>query len=245
MFTPRGHVAGSFQHTLWPRNGASLYFSSCALQHAVDHSGQDSLTRIFFSSSNISVRTRGSLEQKQKYQSAQYKMQTAEWEFYTVFNLFSNSHHDKCKRFLITQLPKEGIYSISLESSHKLNSTVAIFNVQEIDTNLNRNTVNEPYDRLVFSAAIHQTGEHSPKNIKPERSWINSTKLNQKFQNRVITGLRSSSSGECVTNKVIYDVTYLYNCQRCLERCAPSDWSRIASYLAIIDSREMNNYSDF
>ena len=99
--------------------------------------------------------------------------------------------------------------------------------------------MNEPFDRLIFSPAIHQTGEHSPKNIKPERSWINSTKLNQKFQNRVITGLRSSLSGECVTNKVIYDVTYLYNCQRCLERCAPSDWSSIASYLAIIDSREM------
>ena len=171
-------------------------------------------------------------------------MQTADWEVYTVFNLFSNSYHDKRKRFLITQLPKEGIYSKSLESSHKLNSTVVIFNVQEIDTNLNRN-MKEPFDRLVFSTAIHQTGEHSPKNIKPERSWINSTKLNQKSQNRVITGLRSSSSGECVTNKVIYDVTYLYNCQRCLERCAPSDWSRIASYLAIIDSHEMNNYSDF
>ena len=171
-------------------------------------------------------------------------MQIADWEVYTVFNLFSNSHHDKRKRFLITQLPKEGIYSISLESSHKLNSTVAIFNVQEIDTNLNRN-MNEPFDQLVFSTAIHQTGEHSPKNIKPERSWINSTKRNQKFQNRVITGLGSSSSGACVTNKVIYDVTYLYNCQRCLERCAPSDWSRIASYLAIIDSREMNNYSNF
>ena len=53
----------------------------------------------------------------------------------------------------------------------------------------------------------------------------------------MITGLRSSSSGECVTNKVTYHVTYLYNWS--LERCAPSDWSRIASYLAIIDSREM------
>ena len=32
----------------------------------------------FFSSSNISVRTWGSLEQKQQYQSVQYKMQTAD-----------------------------------------------------------------------------------------------------------------------------------------------------------------------
>ena len=71
--------------------------------------------------------------------------------------------------------------------------------------------MNEPFDRLIFSPAIHQTGE-PVQNIKPKRSWIDSTKLNQKFQNKVITGLRSSSSGECVTNKVIYDVTYLYNC---------------------------------
>ena len=95
-------------------------------------------------------------------------MQTADWEVYTVFNFFSNSHHDKRKRFLITQLPNEGIYSISLESSHKLNSTVAIFNVQEIDTNLNRN-MNEPFDRLVFSTAIHQMGEHSPKKYKTRK----------------------------------------------------------------------------
>ena len=57
---------------------------------------------------------------------------------------------------------------MSLESSHKLNSTVAIFNVQEIDTNLNHN-MNEPFDRLIFSPAIHQTGEHSPKNIKTRK----------------------------------------------------------------------------
>ena len=44
----------------------------------IDRSGQESPTTIFFSSSNISVRTRGSLEQKQKYQSGQYKMQTAD-----------------------------------------------------------------------------------------------------------------------------------------------------------------------
>ena len=95
-------------------------------------------------------------------------MQTADWVVYTVFNFFSNSHHDKRKRFLITQLPKEGIYSISLESSHKLNPTVATFNVQEIDTNLNRN-MNEPFDRFVFSTAIHQTGEHSPKKYKTRK----------------------------------------------------------------------------
>ena len=39
-----------------------------------------------------------------------------------------------------------------------------MFNVQEIDTNLNHN-MNGPFDRLIFSQAIHQTGEHSPKNI--------------------------------------------------------------------------------
>ena len=39
-----------------------------------------------------------------------------------------------------------------------------MFNVQEIDTNLNHN-MNGPFDRLIFSPAIHQTGEHSPKNI--------------------------------------------------------------------------------
>ena len=77
------------------------------------------------------------------------------------------------------------------------------------------------------------------KNIETERSWINSTKLNQKFQNRVIKGLRSSSSGEWATNNVIYDVTYQYNWHRWLERCASSDWSRIASYLALIASHEM------
>ena len=32
------------------------------------------------------------------------------------------------------------------------------------DTNLNHN-MNEPFDRLIFSPGIHQTGEHSPKNI--------------------------------------------------------------------------------
>ena len=75
--------------------------------------------------------------------------------------------------------------------------------------------------------------------MKTERSWINSTKLNQKFQNRVIKGLRSSSSGEWVTNNAFYDVTYQYNWHRRLERCASSDWSRIASYLALIASQEM------
>ena len=39
-----------------------------------------------------------------------------------------------------------------------------MFNVQEIDTNLNHN-MNGPFDRLIFSPAIHQTEEHSPKNI--------------------------------------------------------------------------------
>ena len=55
----------------------------------------------------------------------------------------------------------------------------------------------------------------------------------------MIKGLRSSSSGEWVTNNVIYDVTYQYNWHRWLERCASSDWSRIASYLALIASHKM------
>ena len=44
-------------------------------------------------------------------------------------NLFSNSHHDEYTSFLITQLPKnkKKIYSKSLESSHKPNSTVPLF----------------------------------------------------------------------------------------------------------------------
>ena len=44
---------------------------------------------------------------------------------------FFNSHHDECTCFLITQLPKnknKNNLFISLESSHKLNSTVPIFN---------------------------------------------------------------------------------------------------------------------
>ena len=44
----------------------------------INHSGQDSLTKFVFSSSNISVRTWGSFEQKQQYKSGQYKMQTAD-----------------------------------------------------------------------------------------------------------------------------------------------------------------------
>ena len=55
----------------------------------------------------------------------------------------------------------------------------------------------------------------------------------------MIKGSRSSSSAEWVTNNVIYDVTYQYNLHRWLERCASSDWSRIASYLALIASQEM------
>ena len=55
----------------------------------------------------------------------------------------------------------------------------------------------------------------------------------------MIKGLRSSSSGEWVTNNVIYDVTYQYNWHRWLERYASSDWWRIASYLALIASQEM------
>ena len=55
----------------------------------------------------------------------------------------------------------------------------------------------------------------------------------------MIKGLKSSSSAEWVTNNVIYDVTYQYNWHRRLERCASSDWSRIASYLALIASQEM------
>ena len=43
---------------------------------------------------------------------------------------FSNSHHDVRTSFLITQLleNKRKFYPISLESSHKRNSTVPIFN---------------------------------------------------------------------------------------------------------------------
>ena len=104
MLTPRGPVAGSFQHTLWPRERAlevatlvsrafafvfsrykviialSLYFSSWALQHTVHISiiAAKIVSLGYFSSSNISVRTWGSLEQKQQYQSSQYKMQTAD-----------------------------------------------------------------------------------------------------------------------------------------------------------------------
>ena len=104
MFTSRGPVAGSFQHTLWPRERAlevatlvsrafafvfswykviialSLYFSSWALQHTVHISiiAAKIVSQGYFSSSNISVRTWGSLEQKQQYQSGQYKMQTAD-----------------------------------------------------------------------------------------------------------------------------------------------------------------------
>ena len=55
----------------------------------------------------------------------------------------------------------------------------------------------------------------------------------------MIKGVNSSSSAEWVTNNVIYDVTYQYNWHRWLERCASSDWSRIASYLALIASQEM------
>ena len=43
---------------------------------------------------------------------------------------FSNSHYDECASFPITQLPKNNtkIHSISLDSSHKPNSTVPVFN---------------------------------------------------------------------------------------------------------------------
>ena len=100
MFTPWGPVAGSFQHTLWPLRRASeaaillsLAFAfvvswyrviiapslcSGALQYTVYTSitgGQDSLSKIFISSSNISVRTWGSLEKKQQYQYGRCKMQ--------------------------------------------------------------------------------------------------------------------------------------------------------------------------
>ena len=103
MFTPWGPVVGSFQHTLWPLRRASeaaillsLAFAfviswyrviiapslcSGALQYTVYTSitgGQDSLSKIFISSSNISVRTWGSLEKKQQYQYGRCKMQTAD-----------------------------------------------------------------------------------------------------------------------------------------------------------------------
>ena len=112
-FTPRGPVAGSFQHTLWPRERAlevatlvsrafafvfswykviialSLYFSSWALQHTVHISiiAAKIVSLGYFSSSNISVRTWGSLEQKQQYQSGQYKMQTADRRPQTGYNM--------------------------------------------------------------------------------------------------------------------------------------------------------------
>ena len=153
-----------------------MYFSSWALQHAVHISiiAVKIVSLEFSSSSNISVQTRGSLEQKQKYQSGQYNMHTEDQvqnsdcrlrSLYCFQPFFQFSLRQTHKFSYHTTAQKlEGIYSISLESSHKLNSTVA------------------------------------------------KTKLDQKFQNRVITGLRSSSSGECVTNKVTYHVTYLYNC---------------------------------
>ena len=106
MFTPWGPVAGSFQHTLWPLRRASeaaillsLAFAfvvswyrviiapslcSGALQYTVYTSitgGQDSLSKIFISSSNISVRTWGSLEKKNSNTNtfgAKCKLQTAD-----------------------------------------------------------------------------------------------------------------------------------------------------------------------
>ena len=52
---------------------------------------------------------------------------------YSPHNFISSSHHDKCISYLITQLQKEKkIYSISLEISHKWNSTVPLFNKSEI-----------------------------------------------------------------------------------------------------------------
>ena len=44
----------------------------------INHSGQDSLSKIFISSSNIWVQTWGSLEKIHQYQSGQCKMQTAD-----------------------------------------------------------------------------------------------------------------------------------------------------------------------
>ena len=84
------------------------------------------------------------------------------------FQLFFQFSSRQTQTFSYHTTAQRGIYSISLESSHKLNPTVATFNVQEIDTNLNRN-MNEPFDRFVFSTAIHQTGEHSPKKYKTRK----------------------------------------------------------------------------
>ena len=105
MFTPWGPVVGSFQHTLWPLRRASeaaillsLAFAfviswyrviiapslcSGALQYTVYTSitgGQDSLSKIFISSSNISVRTWGSLEKNSNTNTvgAKCKLQTAD-----------------------------------------------------------------------------------------------------------------------------------------------------------------------
>ena len=88
MFTLRGPVAGSFQHTVWPRGRASeaailvsrafeflfswykviiaisLCFSSGALQHTVHTAiivAKIVSLNFFFSSSNISLRTWGTL----------------------------------------------------------------------------------------------------------------------------------------------------------------------------------------
>ena len=101
---PRGPAAVSFQHTLWPRRRASesallvsrafafvfnwfkviialsLCLSKGALQHTVHTSiiAAEIIWLKFFSSSNISVRTWGSLEQNQQYKFGQWKMQTAD-----------------------------------------------------------------------------------------------------------------------------------------------------------------------
>ena len=80
----------------------------------IDRSGQDSLTTIFFPApifqSGLEAhsnknRNTNPVSTKCRLQT-RCKMQTADWEVYTVFNLFSNSHHDKRTSFLITQLPK-------------------------------------------------------------------------------------------------------------------------------------------
>ena len=170
MFKPRGPVAGSFQHThtvttQWSIIVLFLVGSSTCSPH-IDHSGQDSLTRIFFQLQYFSPDSR--LARTKTEISGQYNMHTEDQvqnsdcrlrSLYCFQPFFQFSLRQTHKFSYHTTAQKlEGIYSISLESSHKLNSTVAIFNVQEIDTNLNHN-MNEPFDRLIFSPAIHQTGE--------------------------------------------------------------------------------------
>ena len=86
--TTQKSIRGS--HTVKPRicirrqlvesNHSSIIVlgSSSIYSLHINHSGQDSLSKIFISSSNIWVQTWGSLEKIHQYQSGQCKMQTAD-----------------------------------------------------------------------------------------------------------------------------------------------------------------------